>query len=802
MILPFIYVTGTTVCQQSVIHSAYDFSAIDQLLEQQAKEFNGLSLIVSKDGQVLYDNGFEGLDTDTVIPIASASKWLSGGCLMAVIDTTSLSLDTQVSEYLDTFEGKKGEITLRQLFSHTSGLPPSRNSGRDVFDKTITLEESVDIIADFDLIADPGAELWYGGFSMQVAGRIAEIAWLQKNNMSLISGEAWMHLFNETIAQPLEMMHTDYNGLGETTNPRIAGSIQTSAKEYLNFLNMILNNGRFNGKQILTEESISKMLRDQTRNATIMQSPWQEFDSIQPGASETRYGVGCWLEEMNTTSGDGVEISSHGAFGFGPWIDIDQNISGVFSVYYINQKTISTYFDVKRILYQILSEDNQPPFTPQLSGPETGRVNKNQVFALSMVDPDGDDLFYQIDWDDQTPIKWIGPFQNNTSLSITHKWKECSNYIVKVKVKDSSGIESDWVTTTLNISKTRAFPKTMLTSLLHQYFPLIDFTVSQSLLFPRPPGQPDEGPGGSNYIHDSFICNEYGSGSSNFFLFEPSSPKPRSAPVVVFYHRWFDTDIENYKPLIRHLTGNGFIVIWPGYNKVSNDLESGVIQGLNTVVSALNELQQPGHVTPDLTHFGAIGHSFGASIAAAIGAQWNNYDLPPPSFIVLWCPGERGSEFIGDLSHCPKDSYFIQMVAEDDKNKHLSTALHIYENTAHIIDNEIYIVQTDRYGTPDLIADHDSGGTLQGHPNALHFYGYWKIATAVALYTTTGIYGEYLNASAKGLYMGQWSDGTPVNQMAYGIDNVTSMIYKRQPFQNKGYRAQVGLSHDSLGDIL
>jgi CubicO group peptidase (beta-lactamase class C family) len=776
-------IAKTTFIDQQITNLQYDFSAIDHILAQHAKEFNGVALIVSKDGEIIYDNGFEGLDTDSMIPIASASKWLSGGCLMAVIDNTTLSLDTQVSEYLDDFIGKKGEMTLRQLFSHTSGLPPSKWSGRDVFDKTITLEESVDIIADLDLIADPGTELWYGGFSMQVAGRIAEIAWLNKNNMTIISGEAWMHIFNEIIAKPLEMTHTDYHGLGRTTNPRIAGSIQTSAKEYLNFLNMLLNDGQFKGKQILNKESVTQILMDQTRNATIMQSPWLDFESIKSGASETRYGIGCWLEEMNTTSGQGVEISSHGAFGFGPWINLEQNLSGVFSVYYVNKKTISTYFDVKRVLDQILSETNQPPMPPTIAGPTEGRVNKNQAFTISMVDPDGDDLFYCIDWGDQTTSEWVGPYLNNTTLQLHHTWKTPYEYIVKAKVKDSSSIESDWAVTNVNISKTKIKHNQILQNIINNYLEIFGLVLyKQFKLFSRPPGQPTDGPGGKNYAHSSFTTFEYGSGACRFFIFEPDLPKPSSAPVVVFYHRWFDADVENYEPIIRHLTGKGLIVIWPDYNKNSNDLEEGVINGLNAVVHALGELQNPSHVFPDLNHFGAIGHSFGASIAAAIGAQWQQYSLPPPSYIILWCPGERGSEFIGDLSKCPRDCYFIQMVAEDDKSKHLATTKRIYRNTSHVTKNEIYIVQTDRYGNPNLIADHDSAGTLQGHPNALHFYGYWKIATAVVLYKNYGVYGEYLNGSSIGLFMGEWSDGTKVNKMLYGINNVKSTLQNEKTY--------------------
>jgi hypothetical protein len=547
---------------------------------------------------------------------------------------------------------------------------------------------------------------------------------------------------------------------------------------------MLLNKGQYKGTQVLTEESVNQMLMDQTRNATIMQSPWQDYESIKPGASETRYGIGCWLEEMNTSSGQGVEISSHGAFGFGPWIDRTQNISGVFSVNYINGKTISTYFDVKRILDQILSETNQQPFPPSIVGPITGKVNKNQQFFVSLMDPDGDDLLYCIDWGDQSPVEWIGPYLNNTTLELRHSWKNTSEYQVRVKAKDSSGSESDWESITVTISKSNMRHRQILQGIINDFLKdSMVWSLHYPSFFPRPPGQPTDGPGGSNYMFQSYTTYEYTTDAYRFFIFEPDAPKPSQAPVVVLYHRWFDADIENYEPLIRHLTGKGLIVIWPDYNHYSNDMQEGVINGLQAVRSALTELEKEGHVTPILDHFGVIGHSFGASVAAAVGAQWQHYDIPKPAYIVLWCPGERGSEYIGDLSNVPEDCYFIQMVAEDDKSKHLATAQRIFIDTSQIIQHEVYVLQTDRYGTPDLIADHDSAGTLQGHPNALHFYGYWKIATAVALYTNYGLYGEYLNGSFEGMYMGRWSDGKEIKQMLYGIDSIPSATQLEESVQ-------------------
>jgi hypothetical protein len=86
-------------------------------------------------------------------------------------------------------------------------------------------------------LADPGKEFRYGGVSMQVAGRIAEI----------VSGKSWEELFQERIAKPLEMRQSNFSGLGQTTNPRLGGSARSSMNDYHNFLTMIFNQGKFQG---------------------------------------------------------------------------------------------------------------------------------------------------------------------------------------------------------------------------------------------------------------------------------------------------------------------------------------------------------------------------------------------------------------------------------------------------------------------------------------------------------------------------------------------------------------------------
>ena len=82
---------------------------------------------------------------------------------------------------------------------------------------------------------------------------------------------------------------------------------------------------------------------------------------------------------------------------------------------------------------------------------------------------------------------------------------------------------------------------------------------------PTPPVQPAHGPGSAEYAHAQVIAHEVKSGAQGWWLFVPSSPRPASAPVVVFCHGWGALDPKGYRAWIDHIVRRGNIVIWPNY---------------------------------------------------------------------------------------------------------------------------------------------------------------------------------------------------------------------------------------------
>jgi hypothetical protein len=96
------------------------------------------------------------------------------------------------------------------------------------------------------------------------------------------------------------------------------------------------------------------------------------------------------------------------------------------------------------IMITILTD--RPPATPTMTGPAEGEPGNSYLYTLTTTDPDGDTVYYYIDWGDGQINEWIGPYNSGATATITHEWAEKGTYTVQAKAKDNYGVESDWAT--------------------------------------------------------------------------------------------------------------------------------------------------------------------------------------------------------------------------------------------------------------------------------------------------------------------------------------------------------------------
>ena len=98
---------------------------------------------------------------------------------------------------------------------------------------------------------------------------------------------------------------------------------------------------------------------------------------------------------------------------------------------------------------------NSPPEKPTISGPEQGKPGEAKEFEITTTDPDGDEVYYMIDWGDDVVTDWLGPYESGETITAEHEWDSEGNYIIKVKAKDPDGAETDWTWLKITMPKNR-----------------------------------------------------------------------------------------------------------------------------------------------------------------------------------------------------------------------------------------------------------------------------------------------------------------------------------------------------------
>ncbi|ENO12057.1 PKD domain protein [Thermoplasmatales archaeon SCGC AB-539-C06] len=90
--------------------------------------------------------------------------------------------------------------------------------------------------------------------------------------------------------------------------------------------------------------------------------------------------------------------------------------------------------------------DNNPPNKPGkpivVDGGST--PGKEYTFKTSAIEPDGEQIYYWWDWDDESEDKWLGPFSSGEYCEASHTWGEQGSYNIRVRAKDEHDCETAW----------------------------------------------------------------------------------------------------------------------------------------------------------------------------------------------------------------------------------------------------------------------------------------------------------------------------------------------------------------------
>lgn len=243
---------------------------------------------------------------DSVFWIASQSKPITAAAVMMLVEEGRLSVDDSVEKYLPEFTGQmviteKSEeqivlrkpnrpITVRDILTHTSGLPFRSAQEVPTLDR-LTLADRVRSYAMTPLDFQPGTEYRYSNAGINTAARIIEV----------VTEQPFETFLHERLFGPLGMTDTTFHptkdqvdrlaescrpgegnsGLVATTITQLhypltdtdhrfpvpAGGLFSTAADLARFYRMLANDGRLDGRQYLTEQSVRTMTSKQTPNS-------------------------------------------------------------------------------------------------------------------------------------------------------------------------------------------------------------------------------------------------------------------------------------------------------------------------------------------------------------------------------------------------------------------------------------------------------------------------------------------------------------------------------------------------------
>ncbi|MEJ0105681.1 MAG: serine hydrolase [Bacteroidota bacterium] len=275
-----------------------NFADLDATLEHNKKQLgNNVVTMIWKD-TVIHKKEIGGFNSKTAAPIASASKWLTTALVMIFIDEGKLSLDDKITKWLPEYaKYGKNYITIRYCLSNYTGIQQDEKFLAKMFDrkKFASLEEEVNSYAAREIQSNPGTEFRYSDFGFNIAGRILEI----------ISKRRFDILIRQKLFVPLGMRRTSFTDInGGAIDP--ANGAQSSGDDYIRFLAMLLNKGKFADKQILSEQSVNQMLEIQTTPDKIKYTP-----KTMEGNS---YAFGSWALDYDP-DGKGTVFTCPGFYG-------------------------------------------------------------------------------------------------------------------------------------------------------------------------------------------------------------------------------------------------------------------------------------------------------------------------------------------------------------------------------------------------------------------------------------------------------------------------------------------------------
>ncbi len=208
-------VTAAVPAGSHAVATTLDPATSDRLLQVVAEarerlDVPALQVAVVKEGEVVWTAGVGWADpparrtvtVDDRYHVGSVSKLYTAAVVLRLAEEGRLSLDDPVSRFIPDIPNGE-QITVRQLLSHTSGLPNytenmAFNLQTVVLGRMWSVDEVLDVIREQAPRSAPGAGHYYSNSNYVLLGRIAEVA----------AGRPFADVLSDELLRPLGLTNT------------------------------------------------------------------------------------------------------------------------------------------------------------------------------------------------------------------------------------------------------------------------------------------------------------------------------------------------------------------------------------------------------------------------------------------------------------------------------------------------------------------------------------------------------------------------------------------------------------------
>ncbi len=214
----------------SALFAATHAEKIDALLSAYNKQryFNGSALVAER-GSVILRKGYGLANMEWQIPngpdtkfrLGSITKQFTSMVIMQLVSEGKINLDEKITTYLPDYrKDTGGKVTVRNLLTHTSGIPSYTSIPGFIQNHTRDPYNVADFVKKYtsgDLEFEPGSKFSYDNSGYFLLGAIIE----------RVTGKPYERAVKERILDPLAMKDSGYDHTATLIPKRAAGYVLT-----------------------------------------------------------------------------------------------------------------------------------------------------------------------------------------------------------------------------------------------------------------------------------------------------------------------------------------------------------------------------------------------------------------------------------------------------------------------------------------------------------------------------------------------------------------------------------------------